>query len=1597
MAFPATPLPVEVGLFIDGAWIDAVTTGNSVREDDGIHISHGRSNWASVADPGRASFTLDNRDGRWSPDNPSSPYAGNFRRNIPCRVGVGRGEVHLRPTGVGKDLASTPDLVGGGGGGSSGPAPTFVSNTPTTVSTNSTTHAVSGPATVALGDRLLLVIAAGHESIAPKDQGGGVTDLDGWTLVEEGNLYTPWHGWQAWEIEASTSTLATALSGQTFEFSTTSDAKSVAHVIRTSGARSGGSGTAWAVAKTASTFDANPNPPSLTAPWGAYNHRWYAITLFGTGGDTVSTYPSSYTSIASTGTSGLFVASAHRTTGAATEDPGTFTLTGTENWEALTFVYRAVEVAGSNGALDITGDIDARIEFEGEVDLVDITKGGVKARLAHKVSSGTDGWEWEIYVALGNVVSNFSWRDSTGAARSITTEATGAAIPLDFLHEHRALRVDLDVNNGAGGHTLVWYTSTTIGGAWTQLGSPVVIAGTTSIKANDARLRVGGNPADLNTIPYPGKIFAFQLRNESDTVVANPTFNTQTAGTTGFTDSAGRVWTIGSGGRISGVLWRFHGELSSLPVRWNINGSDIVAPVEASGLFRRLRQGTRLLESALRRGVIRSSTALVQYWPMEEEGDGGIARFGAAVGTAALTISGGVPATASSDRFLASAPLPTLDTAALSVDVDTYTATGAWQVRWLQHIPQTFTGDNLHFMRVETTDIVWEISYRDDVGGQLHIWGYRGLTTVYASGWISFNVTGQSYRMTFSVRQTGSTVEVTLLGQSQGGAAGGVVIANAVTGSAGRATRIKINKDANVPTWTFGHITLQSAVTGAELETELAAYTGERAGTRIQRLLLEEGIAFRIEGDPATTEPMGPQRAATLFALLQECAETDLGILHESRETVAVGYRCRVSMLDQPIIMDLDYAAGDVAGSPELDRDDQDFANDVTVRNRSGTTARAVLDDGSPLSVSEPPVGAGRYDATYQLNGVDSRLPALASSRLALTTVDEPRLSRLSLALHHPSLVNDIALTSAILDASLGDRLRVTNNLSLALGTTPIDQLMQGVRERMSSFTHVLDLTTTPSAPWLTGDVTPPPESHSVDFRHQSELITSGAPPSVLSALGHTGTADITRADLDGILDDWVASTGGTTRNVTSTGTWATAIAAAVPGDLVRITSSFDPADVLTARGNRFSIPGSNMTASPAGGTAGLPIIITCANGVVLDANNTSSNVPCLDLFNTTHVWAVGVNVREGQFGIRAIDWGGTAGFPAYIAWCDIQSTGDAGLAVQGLGSSITGAGGTAPGPTGDAWGYSEHFVLEENTIANPGQRATQFGECLYFGMGSNPGWLSHARNGWIRGNHCTGYTADGIDVKPGCSRLWITDNEFSSGASHFGAGMQILYVGASVDARPTWAQVDPEIFIEGNRMWDHNITKSQATSSPYFIQVSLTGVRIINNIFWAIADSNPSGTPSGTGMAVRLRSEHVNSESRVGTEKFWIFNNIMWTGIGVSNGGGPAASPVPFDSTWIDSRNNIGFTSTSSVQHTATSVDFIDSAAIPAIGSNSVDATWETYERGSAFDLALDSDLVGVGAAITDVDIFIDADISQRAFGSQVNPGPFQPHPANT
>lgn len=130
--------PVQVELYISGAWVD-ITSYVMVRDESGnIAITRGRRDEASTTEQATAALTLNNRDGRWSPRYPSGVYYGLIGRNTPLRVsvpnGLGgksyrfQGEVSQWPQGwdpTGTDIYTDIEASGILRRLSQGPVPTY--------------------------------------------------------------------------------------------------------------------------------------------------------------------------------------------------------------------------------------------------------------------------------------------------------------------------------------------------------------------------------------------------------------------------------------------------------------------------------------------------------------------------------------------------------------------------------------------------------------------------------------------------------------------------------------------------------------------------------------------------------------------------------------------------------------------------------------------------------------------------------------------------------------------------------------------------------------------------------------------------------------------------------------------------------------------------------------------------------------------------------------------------------------------------------------------------------------------------------------------------------------------------------------------------------------------------------------------------------------------------------------------------------------------------------------------------------------------------------------------------------------------------------
>ncbi|WP_188193448.1 hypothetical protein [Nonomuraea sp. SYSU D8015] len=185
-------------------------------------------------------------------------------------------------------------------------------------------------------------------------------------------------------------------------------------------------------------------------------------------------------------------------------------------------------------ALDITGDIDLRAK----VSLDDWTTTTAQTFIGKGFNAYSFGKNESDFLRI-------EWHNGSTLLQAVST------VPVTYANGTiKWVRVTLDVDNGAAGRDIKFYTSDD-GSTWTQFGSTVTQAGTTVI-GNSTTVLAVGNRGD-NVSPMVGNCYNAEVRNGiGGTVVANPDFTVHASGTTSFVDGTGKTWTVTSPASIVG-------------------------------------------------------------------------------------------------------------------------------------------------------------------------------------------------------------------------------------------------------------------------------------------------------------------------------------------------------------------------------------------------------------------------------------------------------------------------------------------------------------------------------------------------------------------------------------------------------------------------------------------------------------------------------------------------------------------------------------------------------------------------------------------------------------------------------------------------------------------------------------------------------------------------------------------------------------------------------------------------------------------------------------------------------------------------------------
>lgn len=238
--------------------------------------------------------------------------------------------------------------------------PTVAASNTSQQTSNSATHTVNLPTGIVSGNLLLVFFAC-----------------DGNTTAE---VTTPASGWETLftqNVLADTAFLkvfyrfADGGEGSTITITTGATEQSNHISFRITGAHAS-EVPAFASTRPGSS-SANPNPPSLNpANWDVEDTLWIALAAWD-GSPTGTGYPTDYTSNQITvqnpvgsGSAGIIVAT--RELAAASEDPGTFTMSASEQWAAATIAVRPAADVGGGVVHPIFADEDIHgVIFGGKV------------------------------------------------------------------------------------------------------------------------------------------------------------------------------------------------------------------------------------------------------------------------------------------------------------------------------------------------------------------------------------------------------------------------------------------------------------------------------------------------------------------------------------------------------------------------------------------------------------------------------------------------------------------------------------------------------------------------------------------------------------------------------------------------------------------------------------------------------------------------------------------------------------------------------------------------------------------------------------------------------------------------------------------------------------------------------------------------------------------------------------------------------------------------------------------------------------------------------------------------------------------------------
>lgn len=495
------------------------------------------------------------------------------------------------------------------------------------------------------------------------------------------------------------------------------------------------------------------------------------------------------------------------------------------------------------------------------------------------------------------------------------------------------------------------------------------------------------------------------------------------------------------------------------PLEWDVSGHERHVSITASGLLRRLDQGTTPAKSPLVRSISGNST-MVSYWPCEDES--GSTQFAEYSGGTPGMASNGVQFAADATLASGGGALPTFPSSCFARwYVRPFTATGEWAVAWVMKIPTDQASNTVIMNIASPTGTIggWRINIiagspdtmlpqaYDHNGNEL-----LGGGAVNFQGNLGANLYDRWLLWQVNATQNGSDVDWEVLFEAEDGDGAGKV-GTATNQTCGTVTEIHHNSGTTIGDHQVGHMAVFSDadIWASTIFEAFRSHVGEEASFRFSRICNEEGIPFDIVPLSGFGEPMGPQPNVSAMDVIRDVEATD-GILREDL-TGILSLTVREDLYNQAAALALDHDQHHLQPGFTPVEDDQGLRNDVTATRPTGSSARVI----NLTSVANE----GRYDETITVNpSTDAALPYHAQWHVALGTVDDFRYPAVRL-----NFARTPTLITSWLATDIGEPITIANPPD-ELPPNTIELQLLGYTEEITRKNWGVELNCRSGLPW---------------------------------------------------------------------------------------------------------------------------------------------------------------------------------------------------------------------------------------------------------------------------------------------------------------------------------------------------------------------------------------------------------------------------------------------------------------------------------------------------------------------------------------------------